>query len=78
MPFTCSKGPGGQLIAGEASNRLLRLRWPNSTKALALAATLPVRLRGRCDEWHLDIEFTPFAIKLDNLDHHHGFQVCLG
>jgi hypothetical protein len=33
---------------------------------------------GPTHEWHVDIEFTPFAIKLDNLNHHQGFQVCLG
>jgi len=33
---------------------------------------------GPIDEWHVDIEFTPFAIKLDNLDYHLGFQVCPG
>jgi len=33
---------------------------------------------GRCDEWHVDTEFTPFAIKLDNLDHRPGFQVFPG
>jgi hypothetical protein len=33
---------------------------------------------GPTHEWHVDIELTPFAIKLDNLDHRPGFQVCPG
>lgn len=31
---------------------------------------------GHIDEWHVDIEFKQFAIKLDNLDPRPSFQVC--